>query len=215
LSASGGSNFPNLVAVNSNSFSQNKLSSKKQSMGSPTSKITIHMVASLDGFVAKADNSVGWMHSQDEFAPGIELTEEYVAEFLASIDCYVMGARTYAHALELGWPYGDVPVYVIGQQPMQSHRPSVHFRSGDLQEIVLGELKPKYAKIWMAGGPTLAKSFLQAGLADEISISLLPVLLGGGKLYFDYIGREVALHLKSSTTYKDGTVELCYEVKKA
>ena len=56
------------------------------------------MVASLDGFIAKKDNSVSWMHSTDHYEKGITLTEEDIAKFIETIDCYVMGSKTYEHA---------------------------------------------------------------------------------------------------------------------
>ena len=81
-------------------------------MKTRNSRVTIHMVSSLDGFIAKKDGSISWMHSKDTYRKGIELSDEYVANFLKSMDCYVMGSRTYEHAIELGWPYGEVPVLV-------------------------------------------------------------------------------------------------------
>lgn len=172
------------------------------------------MVSSLDGFIAKKDGSVSWMRSTDNYDKGIELTKEYIEEFLESIDCYVMGSRTYEHAIELGWPYGDVPVIVLTNRNLKSNKKSVHFLSGDLTEIVTNKLKPKYYNIWMVGGTMLTKEFLRLGLADEINITIIPILLGNGTLFFDYIGQELLLHLKDSTVFKDGMVELWYEIKK-
>ncbi len=172
------------------------------------------MVSSLDGFVAKKDGSVSWMHSSDNYEDGIELTKEYIEEFLESIDCYVMGSRTYEQAVELGWPYGDVPVFVLSNRKLKSEIKSVQFLKGDLAKIVNEVLKPKYSNIWMVGGPTLAKDFIRLGLADEINITIIPVILGDGSLFFDYIGKEQRLHLKKSSAYNDGMVELWYEIKK-
>jgi len=64
-------------------------------MKPPTSKITIHMVCSLDGFIAKRDGTVDWMHSTDHYESGVTLTDDDVADFLKGIDCYVMGSKTY------------------------------------------------------------------------------------------------------------------------
>tara|TARA_R110002096_G_scaffold435144_2_gene659499 strand:- start:21 stop:539 length:519 start_codon:yes stop_codon:yes gene_type:complete len=172
------------------------------------------MVSSLDGFIAKKDGSVSWMHSKDTYEKGIELTKEYIAEFLKSIDCYVMGSRTYEHAVELGWPYGEVPVFVLTERDLKSDKKSVQFLSGDLNKIVSDQLKPIFNNIWMVGGTILTKEFLQLGLADEINITIIPTLLGNGTLFFDYIGKEVLLHLKDVTAFKDGMVELVYEIKK-
>ena len=59
------------------------------------SKVTLYMVASLDGFIAKKDNEISWMNSKDNYEKGIIPTKEYIAEFLNSIDCYVMDSKTY------------------------------------------------------------------------------------------------------------------------
>ncbi|MEO0528495.1 MAG: dihydrofolate reductase family protein, partial [Bacteroidota bacterium] len=67
--------------------------------------------------------------------------------------------------------------------------------------------------IWMVGGALLTKDFLRLGLADEINVTIVPMLLGDGTLFFDFIGTERPLHLKDVTAYTDGMVELCYEIK--
>lgn len=178
------------------------------------SRITIHMVSSLDGFIAKEDGSVSWMRSNDKYDKGVELTKEYISEFLKSIDCYVMGSRTYEHTLEFGWPYGEIPVYVLTKRELESDKKSVKFISGDLPKVVNEQLKNQYKNIWMVGGTMLTKEFLRHGLADEINITIIPILLGKGTLFFDYIEKEIPLHLKDVTAYNDGMVEMVYEIKK-
>lgn len=172
------------------------------------------MVASLDGFIANKDNTVEWLKSVDTYESGTELTEEYITEFLKSIDCYVMGSKTYEHAVHLGWPYGEKPVYVLTRRNLSSDKESVNFYKGDLKELVHKILTPKYQNIWMVGGAMLTKKFIRLKLVDEIILSIMPVILGDGKLFFDYVGEEQLLHLKNVTAYKDGRVELTYEIKK-
>jgi dihydrofolate reductase len=87
-------------------------------MENPKSRVTIHMAASLDGYVARKDGSVDWMETSDEFAGGHTMEPEFVEAFLKSIDCYVMGSRTYETALGFeakgfGWAYGDKPTFVL------------------------------------------------------------------------------------------------------
>lgn len=66
--------------------------------------VTLHMVSSLDGFIAKKDNSVSWLDSPGSiYEAGVSVSEEEAAAFVKTIDCYVLGSRTYEHALELGW----------------------------------------------------------------------------------------------------------------
>lgn len=176
------------------------------------STVTIHMVSSLDGYIVKKDGSVGWLETSDHFENGQEHGNH--EEFLNSIGCYVIGARTYEQTLKLGWPYGDKDTYVLTHQKLSSDRESVHFRSGDLSALVNDELKPKYGSIWVCGGAMLVKEMLRLGLADEICQSIAPVIIGDGIPFFDQVGVESKLHLKDVKAYKSGFVELSYELLK-
>ena len=176
------------------------------------------MVSSLDGIIAKKDNSVSWFETADNYEQGVELTEEDTREFLKTIDCYIMGARTYQHALQLsksyGWPYGDVPTIVVTHQDLPVERPNIELYSGDLNTLVNERLKPSYNHVWLVGGAILAKEFIRLQLADEIRLSVMPIVLGAGTPLWDHVGQEQALHLKAVTAYKSGMVELWYEIKK-
>lgn len=176
------------------------------------------MVSSLDGHIAKKDNSVSWFETADNYEKGVNITEQDAEEFLKTIDCYVMGSRTYEHALELsksyGWAYGDVPTVVLTHRKLPVDRQNIEIYSGDLNKLVTERLKPNYRNVWLVGGAKLAKDFIRLNLADEIRQSILPVILGDGTPFFDQIGKEQALHLKGVTAHKSGMVELCYEIKK-
>jgi len=184
----------------------------------PTSlfKLTIHIISSLDGIIAKKDNSVSWFETSSHYEKGI--TEQNTEEFLKTIDCYVMGARTYEHARELsksyGWAYGDVPTIVVTHRNLPIERKNIEIYSGDLNKLVEERLKPNYKNVWLVGGAMLAKDFIRLKLGDEIRVSVLPIILGDGLLFFDHIKQEQVLHLKEVTAYKTGMVELWYEIKK-
>jgi len=187
-------------------------------MTADTFKITIHMVSSVDGIIAKRDNSVSWFETSCYYEKGVELTEQDREDFLKTIDCYVMGARTYEHALELsksyGWAYGDLPTIVITHRDLPIERQNIEMYSGDLHTLVNERLKQNYRNVWLVGGAMLAREFIRLKLADELRISFLPIILGDGVLFFDSIGQGQALHLKEVTAYKNGMVELHYELKK-
>jgi len=187
-------------------------------MATDTFKVTIHMVSSLDGSIAKKDNSVSWFETTDHYEKGVTLPEEDTANFLKTIDCYVMGARTYEHALALskayGWAYGDVPTIVVSHRDLPVERDNIEIYSGDLTQLVEERLRPNYKNVWVVGGALLARDFIRLKLADEIRLSIMPVILGEGLLFLDQIGKEQALHLKNVTPYKSGMVELWYEVRK-
>jgi dihydrofolate reductase len=186
-----------------------------KTMNAAVSKVTIHMVSSLDGFIASADGSVSWLETSDSYEKGVTLTDEEMAEFIKTIDCYVMGSRTYELALKLGWPYGDTPTIVLTHRDLQADRKTVEFYSGDLNKLVNHRLKPTYKSIWVVGGAMLVKEFIRMNLADEIRQTIVPVILGDGIPFFDNVGRELPLHLKDATAYKNGFVELWYEIPRA
>jgi dihydrofolate reductase len=175
------------------------------------------MAASLDGFIARRDGRVDWMETSDQFDAGDVMSPEFVAEFLKSIDCYVMGSRTYETAVNFeaagqGWAYGDKPTFVLTSRRLPKVRPTVEFLSGNLREIVDHKLRREFSSIWIAGGGTLCGDCLRLGLVDEVRLSLMPVVIGEGISFFNGLGKDVALHLKEVKAYRSGMVALCHEV---
>jgi dihydrofolate reductase len=178
------------------------------------------MAASLDGFIARKDGRVDWMETADEFAGGDTMDPAFAAAFLKTIDCYVMGSRTYETALRFeahgyGWAYGHTPTFVLTNRELPRTRATVEFHSGELAPFVNERLRPAYRNIWFAGGGMVAAECLRLGLADELRYSILPVQIGEGISFFERLERDVALHLAEVKAYKSGMVELRYEVSGA
>ena len=176
------------------------------------------MAASLDGFIARTDGTVDWMETSDEFAAGETMDPEFVEAFLKTIDCYVMGSRTYETALNFeakgfGWSYGDKPTFVLTSRDLPKTRDTVEFYSGDLVELVNERLRPRFRSIWFAGGGVVSGECLRLGLADEVRYSILPILIGDGISFFEKLDKDVTLHLTEVKAYKNGIVALCYDVR--
>ena len=139
------------------------------------SRVTIHMAASLDGFIARKDGKVDWLETSDEFAAGETLDPDFVESFLKTIDCYVMGSRTYEVALNFekkgfGWAYGEKPVFVLTTRRLSKTRDTVEFYSGDLTRFVNDRLRPNFRSIWFVGGGSSAAGQLgetAAGCSPE------------------------------------------------
>ena len=189
-------------------------------MANTDSRVTIHMAASLDSFIARKDGSVDWLDTSDEFADGATMDPEFVAAFLKTIDCYVMGSRTYELALNFeakgfGWSYGDKPTFVLTSRHLPRTRETVEFYSGDLVQFVNGRLRPAFRSIWFVGGGAVCGECLRLGLADEVRYSILPILIGDGISFFDKLDKDIALHLAEVKAYKSGMVALHYEVRAA
>jgi dihydrofolate reductase len=187
-------------------------------MAHQDSRITIHMASSVDGFIARKDGRVDWLETSDAFAGGETMDPGEVAAFLKTIDCYVMGSRTYETALRFeaqgfGWAYGDTPTFVLTSRELPRTRETVKFHSGDLTQFVNERLRPSFRNIWFVGGGVLCAECLRLGLADEVRYSLLPIVIGDGIRFFEQLDKDVALHLTEVKAYKNGMVALRYEVR--
>jgi dihydrofolate reductase len=188
-------------------------------MANPDSRVTIHMVASLDGFVARKDGRVDWLETSDVYAAGETMDASQVVEFLKTIDCYVMGSKTYETALRFesqgfGWSYGDKPTFVLTSRELPRTRDTVEFYSGDIAKLIGERLRPKYRSIWVVGGGAVCGECLRLGVVDEVRYSILPVLIGEGIPFFDRLDKDVALHLAEVKAYKNGMMGLRYEVRR-
>lgn len=180
-------------------------------MAESNSHITLHMVSSLDGFIANHDNTVDWLeNASGVYEAGVSVSAEEAAAFVQGIDCYVLGSRTYEHALQLGWPYGDTPTVVFTGRNLSSTKPYVEFYAGDLKTLVYEKLAPRYRNIWLVGGAMLCQRFLELDLVNEIRLTVAPVLLGGGLRLFGDFSSEQTWNLKNVCAYKNGFVELTY-----
>jgi len=188
-------------------------------MANTDSRVTIHMAASLDGFIARKDGSVDWLETSDEFAGGATLEPGFVEEFLKTIDCYVMGSRTYETALSFeakgfGWAYGDKPTFFLTSRELPRTRDTVELYAGDLAQLVKERLRLTFRSIWFVGGSVASAECLRLGLADEVRYSILPILIGDGIPFFENLDKDIALHLAEVKAYKSGMVELRYEVRR-
>ncbi|MEQ1909010.1 MAG: dihydrofolate reductase family protein [Vicinamibacterales bacterium] len=188
-------------------------------MASKECCVTVHMAASLDGFIARKDGRVDWLETSDTFEGGDTMDPDFVREFLETIDCYVMGSRTYETALDFeakgfGWSYGDKPTFVLTRRQLPKTRETVEFYSGDLSHFVNERLKPSFRSIWFVGGGAVSGECLRLGLVNEVRYSIMPVLIGDGIPFFEGLDNDVALHLVEMKAYKSGMVALRYEVRK-
>jgi len=159
------------------------------------------------------------METSDTFEAGETMTPEIVSAFLETIDCYVMGSRTYETALDFeakgfGWAYGSKPVFVLTRRTLRKTRETVEFCSGDLARVLDERLKPNFRSIWVVGGGQVSGECLRLGLADEVRYSIMPVVIGDGVSFFEGLDKDVALHLVEVKAYTSGLVALRYEVRR-
>lgn len=175
------------------------------------SRIQYFVAASLDGFIATSTDDLGWLLQFDGFEGGAESYES----FMAGVGCIVMGGETYAWLMahEPGkWPYPGTPSYVFTRHEYAAAPGAdITFVRGDVGEFIADFRKDAGGKnVWVVGGGNLAAQFVDAGLLDEIILSVIPVVLGGGKRLLPVSGPTAPLELAASRTMGRGVVELRY-----
>lgn len=141
-------------------------------------KVTFGVANSLDNYIARADGSVDWLRAADESASAL-------AEFWKTIDAVVIGRKTYEPVLKSGAPFPAAPGvrnYVLSRTLTESPHKSVEIVGEDAVDFV-GRLKGERGKgIFVMGGGELARPLFEAGLIDEVWVTIQPVLLGRATL---------------------------------
>lgn len=173
-------------------------------------KISIYISASIDGFIARKDNSLNWLDCVEDGS------EDYgFNSFLNSIDGVILGRKTYhvaTTAYETAkWPYSGKHLVVLSNT-LEKIIPDAQLYSGDLV-ILASKLHDEGVRhIWIDGGITISQ-FLRLNLVDEIILSVIPILLGEGIALFD-IKKELPCRLISAQSYPSGLVQTHYELVK-
>ena len=188
-------------------------------------KLSVYIGSSLDGFIARKDGSFDWLEfdSPDDSGAGDSGAEDSgeedygFAEFMSSVDLLLMGRHTFEVLLtfdEDEWIYGDTPLTVLsstlGPEAIPAHlEGKVNIASGKPAEIVEQLAEKGVKHVYVDGGITL-QAFMAAGLIDEITIGLIPVLIGDGIPLFGPLDSDVRLEHVGTRTFPSGLVQLKY-----
>ena len=166
-------------------------------------RISVYVAHSVDGYIADAEGSLDWLFR-------IAGTGDYGhAEFMAGIDGLAMGRGTWDFiAEEPDLPFEGRPVYVFTHRAA-APRDGVTFWARSPDEAVAGWQAAGLTHVYVDGG-RLISEFLDAGYVDDLTLTVVPVLLGAGSRLFHEIPNLTALRLVSSTPYPNGIVMLRY-----
>ena len=175
------------------------------------SRIQYFVAASIDGFIATTKDDLAWLLEFDGFEGGKESYEN----FMAAVGCIVMGGETFAWLMEHepdNWPYPSTPCYVFTRhEHVAPAGTDITFVRGPVQEFIQDFKDHAGEKnVWVVGGGNLAAQFADAGLLDELILSVIAVVLGEGKRLLPLKGPTTPLELTASRTMGRGIVELRY-----
>lgn len=174
-------------------------------------KVTYYVASSLDGYIAKKDGDVSWLEELD-----ISMEDAGYDEFFSTVDALVMGRKTYEMIVSFGqWPYGDKPVWVCSSNSITPIEGS-NLQAGSTPEEAYktaNEMNIKH--LWLVGGGSLAASFLEKNLLTNISLSLMPIILGIGIKLFGNQPSPIKIKKENYNQHESGMVQLDYTIKNA
>ena len=184
-----------------------------------------YCAASLDGYIADVDDGLDWLtgyqgsFEHDAAEPGPMSDGGSYEDFYAGVGAVVSGSATYEFVLEHAtgeWPYAGRPYWVLSSRdlPLPADDAAdvriVSASVADLHDEMMGAAGER--NLWVVGGGNVASQFADAGLLDEVLLTVVPVVLGSGKPLFDRPLPGGPLQLTGSRLYDNGMVELRYRL---
>jgi dihydrofolate reductase len=191
-------------------------------------KVQYYCAATLDGYIADANDEIDWLtgyqgsYEGEDAEPGPMSGGGSYERFYEGVGALVSGSVTYEFVLEQirgggSWPYAGKPCWVLSSRD----QPIPEQEDADVR-IVRGEVIELYdemlasageGNLWVVGGGNVASQFADAGLLDELHLTVVPVVLGEGKPLLNR-GLPEPLQLSGTRAFETGMVELRYEVRR-
>lgn len=176
-------------------------------------KNSIFIATSLDGYIADKEGGIDWLHS----IPNPDNNDMGYVKFTAEIDALVMGRTTFETVcnFDIDWPY-DKPVFVLSNRLKEipaAYQGKAHLVKGSHEEILSQIHQKGYYRLYIDGGTTI-QGFLEKDLIDEMIVTRIPILLGGGFSLFGYMPKALEFELVQSTVFLDQLVQDQYRRKK-
>ena len=175
-------------------------------------KTVYYTASSLDGFIATPDDDVSWLDTR------AQPSEDTYTPFIANVGAICMGASTYAWLLRHmakgnPWMYKQPAWVFTHRRPAVPDGADVRFVQGDVRPVHAAMKAAAPGKdVWVVGGGALAGQFLQAGLLDELVVTVASCTLGAGK---PLLPVRAELRLVSARPLGEGFAELRYVPAKA
>jgi len=174
-----------------------------------------YIATSLEGFIARPDGSIDWLEQAGLSTPE---GEDYgYADFMASIDCVIMGRCTFEMVRTFAeYPYSGKRVIVLSRTMTELPRgfeDKVELHGTSLTALLAKLEHGGHKRAYVDGGKTI-QTFIQAGLLDEIIITRVPVLIGTGLPLFGEVEGDVLLEHLSTRSYANGFVQSRYWLKR-
>lgn len=175
-------------------------------------KNSVFIATSIDGYIADKDGGIDWLN----LIPNPDNNDMGYVEFTSQIDALVMGRTTFETVLgfDVDWPY-EKPVFVLSttlEKIPESHKGKAFLVKGPLAEILSQIHEKGYHQLYIDGGTTI-RNFLKEDLIDEMILTTIPILLGGGASLFTELPQKLTFDLIETKTYMNQITQHHYKRK--
>lgn len=172
-------------------------------------RIVGYIAASLDGFIATADENLDWLTNQ----PDLNLGEYDYHHFIDRIRTVVMGRATYDWIARYpgAWEYEGKRVIVVTSRPIDNPKGALETRT-DIPALIEELRALEDGDVWMLGGGKLQMAFMERGALDEIEIYLISEIIGGGIPLFPPVGTRLSPRLISAQMLHPACARLHYRL---
>ncbi len=176
-------------------------------------KNIVFIAKSLDGYIAGKNGELDWLHA----IPNPDNIGMGYYKLMEEIDAIVMGRTTFETVLGFGgeWPYSK-HIFVLSNSlkaiPEKLDQKATLIK-GTPQEILNQVHERGYFNLYIDGGRTV-QDFLAEDLIDELRITTIPILLGGGFPLFGELMEPLEFEHVASHLFLDQIVQNCYRRKR-
>lgn len=172
-------------------------------------RVRVFIACSLDGFIAGANDDLSFLPPPDPAG-----SDAGYGAFMKGVGCILMGRKTYEVVAGFPgeWPYGDTPVLVATHRALAPKVETVRAIDGDARALVAQARSAAQGKDIYLDGGSLIRAALDAHLIDDMTVTLIPIVLGAGHPLFAGATARHALTFVSATPLHAGMVQLCYRL---
>ena len=189
------------------------------------SRVVYYAAMSLDGYIAEADDNIDWLTGFEAVRPaeGVETVEGSYQDFYKDVGALVSGSVTYEWVLDHldlagggSWPYAGKPCWILSSRDLRvPEGVDVTISRGAVTELYDEMIAAAGDRnLWVVGGGNVASQFADAGLLDDVWVTVVPVVLGSGKPLFDRRLPGAPMRLTAALPRPSGMIELRFEIRR-
>ncbi len=176
-------------------------------------KVSVFIGTSLDGYISRGDGRIDWLEKANK---RVTSGEDFgFNSFLNSIDLLIMGRKTFEQVIKFeGWLYKDTKIIVMSARQIEipGNLMGAVTVTKESPTQLIGRLSNESIKHVYVDGGMVIHSFLASRLVNEITVTIVPILIGNGKSFSGILPMDISLQHLKTTVFESGFVQIQYRV---